>query len=54
MKRAIIVGGFLDNRTPDCDGAGLWIGQIKDNGKWVDATDMFETRQMALDALEIK
>ena len=52
LQRAIVVGGFLDNRTPDCDYAGLWVGQVKTENGWKDSTEFCKTRQQAFDELE--
>lgn len=51
LQRAIIIGGFFDNRTFDCDYAGLWVGQIKTENGWKDSTEFCPTRQQALDEL---
>ena len=52
LTRVIVVGGRLDTRSCDCDGAGMWIGQtLGDDGQYHDATDYCNTRQEAQDQL---
>lgn len=51
IYRAIQIGHFPDNRTPDCDLAGYWVGQIKTESGWQDNTDVYETKEDVMNAL---